>query len=284
MDDRLDPEALKALRNEIDIPSWKALEKMASDAIDDKKYGLASQLYETLLEAVNGRLGRDDPNLLWVKRHYSETLLERHYTEEELAEIKPKSLNQVDVIHREIFDTVSHSSADTEGIIEDVLDLRLIRATELVQQKQIPPIEEAVLVLEEALNYSEDILGKKHDKTKKISKSLLNVKISLLKLQQKNDVRGSSRKLEVRLKPPNENPGVVHTRTPSLGSDGQLTETLRPGKATIRSASAHPAEDRSRILHAVKSPRAKLSDARLLSGSSDDYDTYVMKAHFVAEY
>jgi hypothetical protein len=153
-----------------DIRAWKKLESKANRAMDGEQYEVAIGLYEKFLKAVAGRLGSYDPNILWVKRHYSEALM---------AENRP---TEADKIHNELFLVARNDAPDTEGIIEDILHLRIQRARRLHGKKDLP---RAVLVLEDALENSLVILGRKHYLTDAIRKDLQIVRDDLFRIELK---------------------------------------------------------------------------------------------------
>jgi hypothetical protein len=153
-----------------DIKAWKKLESKASRAMDGEQYEVAIGLYKNFLKAVAGRLGSDDPNILWVKRHYSEALM---------AENRP---TEADKIHNELFLVARNDAPDTEGIIVDVLHLRIQRARRLHGKNDLL---RAVSVLEDALENSLVILGRKNYMTDAIRENLQIVRDDMFRIELK---------------------------------------------------------------------------------------------------
>ena len=164
------------------IKAWKKLEREAIYAFDAADYSRAADNYRQFLDSAKGKLGPEDPNILWVKRHYSEALM------------KDGRDAEADEVHHDILTCLDIPETEEErGVFEETLHLRLARARKLLAGRKR---EEALAVLEEAYEKSLEVLRSKHEISVALRESRDNIRADLLKKQQKDLEKKLRRKYE----------------------------------------------------------------------------------------
>src|SRR5271156_1781971 len=108
------------MERDSEIEEWEDLESQADEAMNQGSYSVAASKYRKLLKTVENRLGQDDPNVLWVKRHYSQALMEMNKYE------------AADELLDQLCATITKIAMDQVDVFEEVLKLRIIRATQLM--------------------------------------------------------------------------------------------------------------------------------------------------------
>lgn len=252
----------KAREYEIDVKRWMEIDGEASKAMKTEQYHYARLWYEKILKEAEARLGRDDPNLLWLKRHYSEALM------------KEGSFEQADKLHEELLKIVPPVAPDTDGIIEDVLFLRSARAEQLLQGKTIPDAKKAITLLEVAEAKSRKVLGKKHETTLAIGASLErseNFKLQLKRRERKNKL--ARQDAEDKLL---DDTGTLGSASSSESqSEKQVVKTPQSSRVVNRAIPTRQTQQQSLSSEASHSEISTLSDAQLLGGTTDEHKMYV---------
>lgn len=141
------------------VERWMKIEKGANTAMNSRAWKRAAQLYEEFLDEVARDLDPKDINVLWVKRHYSEALM---------------NLGRYDAgnqIQMGLMQVLVPSNRPMEGeVAYDLLRLRMEYVKMLRAQYTSQDMKTAGEVLSSARQKSIQWLGKEHLLSKKMYK------------------------------------------------------------------------------------------------------------------
>jgi tetratricopeptide (TPR) repeat protein len=251
----------------------------------DKNFENAKQHYAKYLKKANGKLEVDNEDLMWVKKNYSEALMNLTLVEE------------ADEIHKELLAQFPKNilvqfpddrKESMIGLVKDILYLRSFRAMTLHAHNKLPEVAQAEQVLKQALRDSKRILGKKDgpeksETTRELDRNLEVVKNTLKRLQYEDLL--SQKQHGGPTSPGNEPPSFPFRQT----------REVRPSTSDAEESSASAANTSSRDISfkATKQPVSvefdivsqpssskeeqrgrlpKISDAHLLTGTREVYD------------
>ena len=219
----MDPNAEK-------IRALRKAETKAIHAVKVKDWALAKDYYDRLLNLATGWLDQGDPNVLWIKTHLSEALIELGKDD------------QAGIIHRELFDgdgsfdgIVPFDTDEEERVLEELFDLRVDITDKLLAHSRW---KDALDFLRESLDYSLEAFGRRHDITVSIRES----RAAVLKREQARIEREHSRSDRKK-------------REPSVKHDNQASESGNVLEAIRQRSDAKPAAKSSR------SPQIRLTTA-----------------------
>jgi hypothetical protein len=286
------------MESESEIKEWESLESQANEAMNEHSYSLAAKIYGKLLKTVENRLGEDDPNVLWVKRHYSEAL------------IRTNQYKDADKLLDQLCMTITKIAMDQIDVFEEVLKLRIERVGQLMHGQN--DFDQAMEVLKSAFENSLDVPGVDPELIKGIIDNMKIVKDSKINFQKKFQKRlekEGQKELLMRTKTPppsihvpiDPSPEEHHASIEQTNNDDRLTRgkntlsviepdsvyesslqgavslKVPPGRPRSQSQQPRPesAFRSSSVGPKVQKPlpTSDFSDACLLDGSESDFKT-----------
>ena len=131
------------------------IERKAIHAVNIQDWGYAETLYDNMLRLTDGWLAAGDPNVLLIQTHLTETL------------INQGKVDQANEIHQNLLDRIEPDTDAEKAILNQVLHLQIDIVNKLLRDRS----QDALAILQNALEASVAALGRKHETTVSIRDS-----------------------------------------------------------------------------------------------------------------